>query len=73
MQPPPITGERRASVPYRTMCVRLCDGYYFPVSAATTKGRFQRDEQTCRSQCQAPTKLYYYPVNSDPSKMVDRN
>ena len=72
--PPPITGEfRSASLPYRTVCVRLCDGYYFPISAATTSNRFRRDEQSCESQCQAPTKLYYYPVNGDPSQMVDRN
>ena len=28
---------------YRTLCVRLCDGYYFPVSFSTLPNHFQRD------------------------------
>ena len=30
---------------YRTICVRLCDGYYFPVSFSTLPNHFQRDAQ----------------------------
>lgn len=45
---------------YRTVCVRLCDGYYFPVSFATVENHFDRDIETCESQCAAPAKLYYY-------------
>ncbi|MFM7085258.1 MAG: DUF2865 domain-containing protein [Hyphomicrobium sp.] len=45
---------------YRTLCVRLCDGYYFPVSFSTLPNHFERDEYTCQSKCMAPTELYYY-------------
>ena len=45
---------------YRTVCVRLCDGYYFPVSFATVENHFDRDIETCETQCAAPAKLYFY-------------
>jgi len=46
---------------YRTVCVRLCDGYYFPVSYATTPDRFQQDAQTCQRECPAAqAQLYTY-------------
>lgn len=38
---------------YRTVCVRTCDGGYFPISFATVPGRFQDDEKTCKSLCPA--------------------
>lgn len=46
---------------HRTLCVRLCDGYYFPMSFATTTNRFSTDEATCQSKCAAPAKLFTYP------------
>jgi hypothetical protein len=45
---------------YRTLCVRLCDGYYFPVSFSTLPNHFQRDADACQSQCAAPADLYYH-------------
>lgn len=45
---------------YRTICVRLCDGYYFPVSFSTLPNHFQRDSEVCQSQCAAPADLYYH-------------
>jgi hypothetical protein len=45
---------------YRTMCVRLCDGYYFPISFSTLESRFKEDEVKCQEQCAAPAELYYY-------------
>src|SRR5438552_18274927 len=33
---------------FRTVCVRTCDGAYFPVSFATVQGRFADDEKTCK-------------------------
>jgi hypothetical protein len=45
---------------YRTLCVRLCDGYYFPVSFSTLPNHFQRDSDACQSQCAAPAELYYH-------------
>jgi Protein of unknown function (DUF2865) len=38
---------------FRTVCVRTCDGAYFPVSFATVQARFQDDEKTCKALCPA--------------------
>jgi hypothetical protein len=46
---------------YRTVCVRSCDGAYFPISFATVPGRFADDEKTCRALCPATeANLYSY-------------
>jgi Protein of unknown function (DUF2865) len=46
---------------YRTICVRTCDGYYFPISYATSPDRFRDDEQTCQRMCpSAEVSLYTY-------------
>jgi hypothetical protein len=38
---------------YRTVCVRSCDGGYFPISFATVPARFPDDERTCKALCPA--------------------
>src|SRR5690606_21240858 len=38
---------------FRTLCVRTCDGYYFPISFSTTTERFADDERACRAMCPA--------------------
>jgi len=52
---PPIPGGPVAapSGTYRTVCVRTCDGFYFPISFATIPARFGDDERTCKSLCPA--------------------
>lgn len=46
---------------YRTVCVRSCDGGYFPISFATTPARFGDDERICKAQCPATeANLYAY-------------
>src|SRR6202049_201847 len=46
---------------YRTVCVRSCDGAYFPISFATVPGRFPDDERSCRALCPAAeANLYAY-------------
>ena len=57
---------------YRTMCVRLCDGFFFPISFATTPDRFATDEAACRSRCASPARLYAYPnPGGEPEQMHD--
>jgi hypothetical protein len=34
---------------YRTLCVRACDGYYFPISYATNRTRFKTDAAVCEA------------------------
>lgn len=59
-------------VTYRTLCVRECDGAYFPISTATTKDQFAEDERVCQSRCSSPAKLFVYPNGSgSPETMVD--
>jgi len=38
---------------YRTVCVRSCDGFYFPISFATVPAKFPEDEKTCKALCPA--------------------
>jgi hypothetical protein len=38
---------------FRTVCVRTCDGGYFPISFATVPARFPDDEKTCKALCPA--------------------
>lgn len=53
-------GSIVADATYRTMCVRLCDGYYFPVSYQTLPSKFGQDQSICGSRCAAPSSLFVY-------------
>jgi Protein of unknown function (DUF2865) len=57
----------------RTLCVRTCDGFYFPVSFSTTKDRFAKDAAACTALCPgAESKLYYHSIpDEEPEQMVD--
>ncbi len=53
------TRDPDASGTYRTLCVRTCDGYYFPISYAATRGQFSNDAEVCHARCPAAdTQLY---------------
>ena len=46
---------------FRTVCVRTCDGYYFPISFAAPASRFPDDERSCQRMCPAAdVSLYSY-------------
>jgi Protein of unknown function (DUF2865) len=46
---------------FRTVCVRSCDGAYFPISFATVPARFPDDEKACKALCPATeASLYAY-------------
>ncbi len=45
---------------YRSVCVRLCDGFYFPVSYSTYGSRLDQDKVQCEQNCAAPAELYVY-------------
>jgi hypothetical protein len=49
---------------YRTLCVRTCDGYYFPISFSTSPSRFADDEQTCQRLCPATEAVLYTHRNT---------
>jgi hypothetical protein len=56
---------------YRTVCVRTCDGYYYPISYATTQDKFGEDAQTCQQTCPAAeTVLMTNPTGADINQAV---
>jgi hypothetical protein len=55
--PPPDLGPQSGT--FRTVCVRSCDGAYFPISFATVPARFPDDEKTCRALCPAAEATLY--------------
>ncbi len=60
---------------YRTVCVRSCDGFYFPISFATVPGRFSDDEKTCKNLCPAAeaTLFTYRNPGEDMNQAVSIN
>lgn len=54
---------------YRTLCVRTCDGYYFPISFATLPQRFEQDAAQCRAMC--PTAVVELFVHQNPGGSVE--
>ena len=64
-------GDRPRST-YRTVCVRMCDGYYFPISFSVTPDRFERDRQSCENSCGAEGRLFAYRnPGGEPDDMQD--
>jgi hypothetical protein len=55
--PPADLGPQSGT--YRTVCVRTCDGAYFPISFATVPARFPDDEKTCKALCPAAEAVLY--------------
>lgn len=52
----------------RTLCVRTCDGGFFPISSNTSPMNFRRDADTCRQMCPGvETELYYHSMISGES------
>ncbi len=80
--PRPSEGEREQSAKYhdgeeetyRTVCVRLCDGYFWPISFSTTEEHFDRDQAKCEKSCGSPAKLYVYKnPGGEPETMANRD
>ncbi|HET8918141.1 MAG TPA: DUF2865 domain-containing protein [Xanthobacteraceae bacterium] len=46
-------GDGAPSGTYHTVCVRACDGYYFPISYSTVPSRFSDDARSCQRLCPA--------------------
>jgi hypothetical protein len=53
MEPPPDAMGPAMVGTYRTLCVRTCDGFYFPISFSATPVKFGEDERICKAQCPA--------------------
>ena len=65
--PPSFFG---GSSSFRTLCVRECDGFYFPISDATTEAHFRDDDAKCKSLCAGPAELFYHRLDQDVDQMI---
>ncbi len=62
-QPLPQTPVYRSIDPngrYRTVCVRLCDGFFYPIHYSTYGSMVGPDAEQCQASCAAPAELYVY-------------
>ena len=60
-------GSDFAGSGYRTLCVRTCDGYYFPISFSTSRSRFKIDEAVCQSMYGGEPAELFVHHNGSPS------
>ena len=67
-------GRIRYSAPpgrYRTLCVRTCDGYYFPMSTSSSPSDFERDQSNCQTSCPGTeVQIYYHRPEQESDSMV---
>ncbi|RUV41494.1 MAG: DUF2865 domain-containing protein [Mesorhizobium sp.] len=59
MDLPRVNGE------FRTVCMRTCDGYFFPMSNAASVGDFERDQKNCESSCPGTEMQVFYTRGMD--------
>jgi hypothetical protein len=51
---------------FRTMCVRTCDGFFFPMSNAASISDFERDQKNCETACPGTgVRLFFGPSGSE--------
>jgi hypothetical protein len=68
---PPVISERFGAGAYKTLCVRKCDGFYFPISTTATQSRFDLDSSLCQASCpNADVELFLQPINGDAEAAV---
>lgn len=63
---PGFFGDDLSIGTYRTLCVRSCDGYYFPISYSAGGDDLRRDELACRALC--PGQVVSLYVQRNPSE-----
>jgi hypothetical protein len=57
---------------YKTLCVRLCDGFSFPISFSTLRTRFAVDAKQCEQSCPTGSRLFVHRnPGQDADDMVD--
>ena len=74
LKPKPFTYRLRTNpgTAYRTVCVRLCDGFYYPINDVSAPGGFLAEEKLCQSTCAVPARLFYQPlpIADDAGEMI---
>jgi hypothetical protein len=56
----PAERQSQRLTTFRTVCVRLCDGYYWPVSFATGRDRLANDAMQCAKSCPSRARLFMH-------------
>lgn len=73
MEPPPLPPEEfgLGGGAVKTLCVRKCDGYYFPISGRTSRGTFETDQALCAASCpNAEVELFVQPADGSAENAV---
>ena len=76
MTPADPADTNEITIPYipgtfRTLCVRTCDGYYFPISFSTGFDFLKRDAETCEALCPGTeAKLFFHRVPDQESEAM---
>jgi len=64
---PPMGGSK-------AVCVRTCDGSFFPISYSATQGRMESLAQLCQAQCpNVTTEVFTYSMNKDIDEAISSN
>ena len=56
----------------RTMCVRVCDGYYWPMTFNARRSRLDHDAKVCASSCATEARLFTMPDSGEAKDMIDQ-
>jgi uncharacterized protein DUF2865 len=64
-------GRRSEGGRFRTMCVRLCDGFPIPMSFSTTRSRFAKDARRCAEACPGGRLFVHHNPGAELDSMVD--
>ena len=52
------------------LCVRLCDGFYWPLSHSTTRARFSKDAKQCEASCPGRSQLFVQRSGSEDAEGI---
>ncbi|MGD9785512.1 MAG: DUF2865 domain-containing protein [Hyphomicrobiaceae bacterium] len=64
--------RQSASGRLRAVCVRTCDGYYWPVADRITRGKLYKASDACKATCDTEARLFYHDRDeADPAAMTD--
>lgn len=56
----------------RAVCVRLCDGFYWPLNDRASRQTLKREAERCQATCGTEARLFYQDRESpDPARLVD--
>ncbi|MFN3869368.1 MAG: DUF2865 domain-containing protein, partial [Hyphomicrobiaceae bacterium] len=56
----------------RAVCVRLCDGFYWPLNDRASRQTLKREAERCQATCGTEARLFYQDRESpDPSRLID--